>query len=194
MGSNSRELKRQRRDVGLTARRAMSPVERERAAEALAHHLLALPALTRARSVAAYLSLPDEPPTGPAISGLLERGTVVWVPVVDSATTLRWAQVSPDEPTRVGRFGIAEPTGPTRGPDALGELDAVIVPALQVDHHGHRLGRGGGYYDRALAGHAGLLIALLHDGELVTHVPHEPHDLVVDLVVCPSGVFRPEPA
>ena len=53
---------------------------------------------------------------------------------------------------------------------------------------GVRLGRGGGSYDRALARATGLVVALLHDGELLDRLPREPHDLPVHAVALPGGV------
>jgi 5-formyltetrahydrofolate cyclo-ligase len=67
----------------------------------------------------------------------------------------------------------------------------VLVPALAVDRHGNRLGRGGGSYDRALARATGLTVAVLYDGELVDLLPVEPHDVPVNAVVTPrSGLVR----
>jgi 5-formyltetrahydrofolate cyclo-ligase len=65
----------------------------------------------------------------------------------------------------------------------------VVVPAVAVDARGVRLGRGGGSYDRALARVAPdtLVVALLHDGEVVEELPYEPHDRRVDAVITPSG-------
>ena len=62
------------------------------------------------------------------------------------------------------------------------------MPALAVDHRGVRLGRGGGYYDRALAAApAGVpLVALLHDGELVERLPADPWDTTVTSAVEPA--------
>ncbi len=62
------------------------------------------------------------------------------------------------------------------------------MPALAVDHRGVRLGRGGGYYDRALAAvPAGVpLVALLHDGELVERLPADPWDTTVTSAVEPA--------
>jgi 5-formyltetrahydrofolate cyclo-ligase len=71
----------------------------------------------------------------------------------------------------------------------------MLVPALAVDRTGMRLGRGGGSYDRTLA-RAGtaLTVALLHDGELVDHVPAEAHDRPVRATVTPGAGFAPTAA
>src|SRR3712207_7780004 len=55
-----------------------------------------------------------------------------------------------------------------------GAAEVVVVPALAVDRHGVRLGRGGGYYDRALV-HArpdAVLVALVVDDEVVRSEEH----------------------
>ena len=62
-------------------------------------------------------------------------------------------------------------------------------PALAVDRFGIRLGRGGGYYDRALV-HArpdAVLVTVVFDGERVDELPREDHDRSVAAVVTPSG-------
>jgi len=90
-----------------------------------------------------------------------------------------------------GPRGLLEPPGPRLGVDALASADLVLVPALAVSHSGIRMGRGGGSYDRALAvlpaGPPPLVIALLHDGELLDSVPAEPHDRAVHGVITPRG-------
>ncbi|MDP9461630.1 MAG: 5-formyltetrahydrofolate cyclo-ligase, partial [Actinomycetota bacterium] len=94
-----------------------------------------------------------------------------------------------------GRFGLLEPLGPRLGPTAIGTADVIVVPALAVARDGVRLGRGGGYYDRALR-HSrpdAVVVALVHDDELVDELPAEPHDHRVNAVVTPSGGWRALP-
>src|SRR5699024_12781608 len=80
--------------------------------------------------------------------------------------------------------------GPRLGPHALHDCAQIFVPALAIDHEGNRLGRGGGFYDRALATADAPKAALLFDTEILSAVPHEPHDISVDAAVCPGGVVR----
>ncbi|MDR2253840.1 MAG: hypothetical protein LBD97_08310 [Bifidobacteriaceae bacterium] len=92
-------------------------------------------------------------------------------------------------------FDAAGPTavaGPQVGPTALGECQLVLVPALAVDRSGTRLGRGGGWYDRALA-HAApeaLVLGVCFPSELLPAgtLPHEPHDLPVHGALTSEGV------
>ena len=81
--------------------------------------------------------------------------------------------------------------GAPLGPVAVADCDVVLVPALAVDRRGVRLGRGGGSYDRALGRARGLVVALLHEGELHDEpLPAEPHDVPVDAVALPGGLVR----
>jgi 5-formyltetrahydrofolate cyclo-ligase len=94
-----------------------------------------------------------------------------------------------------GPFGVLEPVGPRLGPTAIGTADVVILPALAVARDGVRLGRGGGYYDRALrhARAGAVLVAVVFDDELVDELPAEPHDRRVEAVVTPSGGWQALP-
>ncbi len=75
------------------------------------------------------------------------------------------------------------------GPEAIAEVDVVLVPALAVDRRGVRLGRGGGSYDRALVRARGLVVAVLLDGELQEQpLPEEEHDVRVHAVLLPTGL------
>jgi 5-formyltetrahydrofolate cyclo-ligase len=125
--------------------------------------------------VAAYESLPTEPPTHLLIERLTAAGHEVVVPVTLTDLDLDWRVAGASEPL---------------GRDAIHDAHIVVAPALAVDRSGNRLGRGGGSYDRALARRHpnALIVALLHDGELLPAgaVPAEPHDVAVHVAVMPS--------
>lgn len=132
----------------------------------------------------------SEPGTGPTFSALAQRGIEVIVPISQDDHTLDWVVFDPAVPLTTTSLGIPEPDGARLGADALASCDVVIVPALAVDHTGHRLGRGAGYYDRALAGVTAPICALVFADELLPEVPHEAHDVPVQMAVTPAGIFR----
>ncbi len=174
----------------LRGRQERGPEQRLLVADAIAHHLLAEP-VTQVARVACHLSMGTEPGTGPLITGLLQRGVEVIVPVTHEHHRLEWAVFDPAAPLRVSSIGIPEPDrGPFLGAEALDAAGLVIVPALAVDHAGYRLGRGAGYYDRALASVAAPVCAVVHATELVESVPHEAHDVPVQMAVTEAGLFR----
>lgn len=175
------------------SRARLSPAARTAAAAALRDAVLGLPEAEMAGTVAAYWSLPAEPGTHGLIYALWKRGSYVLLPLLQADNDLDWASYEGPDSLRPGPRGVAEPSEPPRGVDAIAHADLVIVPALAVDRHGRRLGRGGGSYDRALARVGPLVstVALLYDGELADEVPAGPHDQRVRLVAQPAaGVTR----
>ena len=151
----------------LLAARAALP-DAARAAGDDARDAVLAPLLAGAR-VAAYASFGTEPRT----SELVAPATLL--PVLRPDRDLDWA---------AGDGGL-------RGLEAVAQCDLVLVPALAVDRRGVRLGRGGGSYDRALLRATGLVVALLHEGELLDEpLPSEPHDVPVHAVALPSGLVR----
>ena len=73
--------------------------------------------------------------------------------------------------------------------DALaGKIDLIIVPGVVFDQHCHRIGRGGGYYDRFLSHqHHAKVIGVCYGFQLKKHdIPHGWHDIKVDRVVTPQ--------
>jgi 5-formyltetrahydrofolate cyclo-ligase len=184
------------RDQLLTGRHRRSLLEVGQDAVAIAEHLAASPEVRRAATVATYVSIGQEPGTGPLLDLLTAAGRRVILPVLLPDNDLDWAAYSgPTDLAAAGR-GLLEPVGPRLGADAVATADVVLVPALAVDRTGMRLGRGGGSYDRALGRvpRGTFICALLYDGELVDRVPHDDHDRPVTAVVTPSGISRPGPA
>lgn len=174
------------------ARRARPAAARAAAAAALAAGLL--DRLSPGSTVAAHVPDAVEPGHGRLREALAAAGARVLLPVVPpQGSVLDWSV--DDGPLTPGRFGLLEPVGPRLGPTALGEADVVVVPALAVSRDGVRLGRGAGFYDRALA-HArpdAELVAVVFDDELLDGLPAEPHDHRVTAVLTPSGGWRALP-
>ncbi|HSE56325.1 MAG TPA: 5-formyltetrahydrofolate cyclo-ligase [Nocardioidaceae bacterium] len=180
------------RDQLLTARRRHPLAAAREDAEAIAAHLLQTPEVRRAATVAIYISLSNEPGTGPLVEQLHELGRRLILPVLLPDNDLDWAVYQGPQSLVPASRGLLEPLGPRLGPEAVATADVVLCPGLAVDRRGRRLGRGGGSYDRALARvPVGTFVCtLLYDGELLDHVPAEDHDRPVTAVVTPSGLTR----
>jgi len=180
------------RDQLLTTRRRHPLAAAREDAEAIAAHLLQTPEVRRAATVAIYISLSNEPGTGPLVEQLHELGRRLILPVLLPDNDLDWAVYQGPQSLVPASRGLLEPLGPRLGPEAVATADVVLCPGLAVDGRGRRLGRGGGSYDRALARvPVGTFVCtLLYDGELLDHVPAEDHDRPVTAVVTPSGLTR----
>ncbi len=72
----------------------------------------------------------------------------------------------------------------------MGDIDFFAVPALAVDHRGHRIGYGGGYYDRLLASTSGFSCVVAFDVQLIAAVDNAPHDVPVNAVVTETRTLR----
>jgi len=140
--------------------------------------------------VLAYGAMPEELDPSLVVRMLRESGARVAYPRVcgPGELTLHWAEL---EDLRPGCCGIGEP--PAGCPEvALSEIDLVLVPGVAFDESCHRLGMGGGFYDRLLAALAqsATTIGLAFDEQIVELVPREEHDVTLDAVVTPSRILR----
>ncbi len=178
------------------ARRDLSAAERLESDRRIQGAVLEL---IRARSSrepaggAAALSLPTDGEVD--LTGLFPElrraGWTITLPVVGGAgPTMRFVVWTAEARLRPNRFGIDEPEAGLEVP--IADLDVVVVPAVAVDADGHRLGFGGGFYDRALADRRPdtLLVAAVHDVQLIDRVPAADHDVRMDVVVTPSRTIR----
>lgn len=117
---------------------------------------------------------------------LASRGFEVLLPRV-AGDRIDW--VVADDSMEVSAMGIAEPTGAAVD---LEPVRALLIPALAVTSTGDRLGKGGGFYDRVLAGLGDprpIIAAIVDDGDVVDDVPVEAHDRRVDFVITPTRII-----
>lgn len=144
---------------------------------------------TGARSLTAYLSLPEEPDTRAFLRWAAEQGLRVLLPVARDDGLLDWAPYDGEEED-ADFLGMPTPTSELLGPIAINDVDLILVPAAAVDRTGMRMGWGRGYYDKTLGSVEGCppVYAVIFDDELVDAVPRERHDMPVDGVVTPSAI------
>jgi 5-formyltetrahydrofolate cyclo-ligase len=170
-------------------RRISTVTERESADAAITENLIALTTDLRSRSVAAYLSLPEEPNTRAFLDWACENDIRVLLPISRSDGLLDWATYDGAE-EQIDDFGMPAPTSEVLGPIAINDVDLIIVPAASVDRTGMRMGWGRGYFDKTLGSMANCppVYAVIFDDELVDSVPSERHDQRVNGVVTPAGI------
>lgn len=127
--------------------------------------------------------------TGPLIEALLRAGRRVLVPIAEPGGGLVWSRLLCLDELANGRFGILEPRSECQRPTVPDPDAVVIVPGIGFTREGHRIGYGGGYYDRFLAGHPGPKIALAFDLQMLDSFRPEPHDVPVDAVITETAVY-----
>ena len=170
--------------------RALTPAARRESDELLFARFLALPQVARAGTLLLYHGMGAEPDTARLLPSLRAAGKRVCLPRCLPGSGLEARLVGPDSVLIPHLLGMQEP-GPDCPPVDRDKIDLVLVPGLAFDGAGGRLGQGGGYYDRFLAGYAGFTAALCRRELLLDRVPREGHDLGVDLVITEEGLYGP---
>jgi len=167
-------------------RRAVPPGAAREAARQVLLALLAEARVRDAGRIALYADLPGELPTRSVFEGLARLARPRLLPRV-RGEALEWAEVGDGEALAPGRFGVLEPTGPAVAAPGPGEV--ALLPGLAFDANGGRLGRGGGYYDRAFPETAPspLLVGVGYGFQCVAAVPRGERDRRVDAIVSEAG-------
>lgn len=107
--------------------------------------------------------------------------------VLDSHKPLVFRRWTPETRLVPDRHGIPHPPD---GPAVIPEV--VLVPVNAFDAAGYRIGYGGGYFDRTLAGLATVSVGVGFELGRVACVLPQPHDRPMDWIVTEAGVFAPQ--
>jgi len=158
------------------------------ASSCITAQLLNLDIFKSAESIALYKAIAGEVDLERLFSVCWEQGKRTTIPVFNQALKIyELANISPETQYIRGNYGIQEPVQPSHA--AIDMIDLVIVPGVAFDTHGHRLGRGGGYYDRMLARYSGIKAAVAFEFQLFDHIPNESNDIPVNYILTESKVI-----
>lgn len=132
----------------------------------------------------AFAGLPGEPQLLPLLKELRH---IDWVFPKVRGSELDFFQADPAD-LKAGAFGILEPTGASPKQD-LDQVQGFLVPGLGFDRSGLRLGRGLGFYDRALQGRSGFKLGVGFECLWLKKCPAEEHDQKLDAVMTEAGLW-----
>jgi len=166
----------------LARRASVSSEEARRVGDLVSEHIADTEPGRVARRIGLYAAAGGEPD----LRGLFEHGCatgkVMLLPRCGPDHRLEFCVVEAWGDLVPGRYGVLEPPSEC-APADLRDLDLLVVPAVAVDGHGARLGRGGGWYDRTFPGRAGdppRMVAAVHAFQVVDRVPSGALDRPVD--------------
>lgn len=158
------------------------------AAQAVARHFADHPILAFAPSFAVYAAMRGEVNTFAIAQHMRDYRKTICLPRIaeDRLTFHIWHE---DDKLEQHGYGHAEPL-------ATAELHTpaiVLVPLVAFDNHGHRLGYGGGYYDRTMQqlrtlDNPPLFVGVAYAMQEIDHLPHELHDQHLDGILTEQGV------
>ena len=180
-----------RRDA-LQKRRAMPDFEATDKSERIANRVIVLPEFCSAGRILAYYAHRNEVDPTVALLSAEEAGKPVYLPRIE-ANQLDWRLVRLEGMALldVGTHGTRESAliAPQLG--TCLRTDLCLVPGVLFRSDGHRLGQGGGYFDRFLATFPGTSIGLAYDWQMDDNLPVEEHDVPVNLIVTETRVLAP---
>jgi 5-formyltetrahydrofolate cyclo-ligase len=154
------------------------------AAQNALRHFLADVAISPQAVISAYWPMRGELDPVPLITELVGRGHACALPVITGRdAALEFRSWQPGDDLDSGPFGTREPRSGAR----VLVPDVLIVPLVAFDRHGHRLGYGGGYYDRTLAALRKasdvMAVGYAYAGQEMDELPQDPFDQGLDWLV-----------
>ena len=174
---NKQELRKAIR----TRKRAMTEEEIERRSRSLCQKFLESDAYRACRTLYGYLPYNQEVRTVPILAQALADGKQVAVPKV-YGDDMKFIVLADLTQVSRGYAGIPEPIADE--PVAEDETALVLMPGLAFDPQGHRIGYGGGFYDKFLSREPNHpTLALCYEFQMVEHLETEEFDIPVDTVL-----------
>lgn len=162
-------------------KRAMTEEEIVSRSEALTRLFLASDAYKNAKTIYGYLPYNQEVRTVPMLEQALREGKRVAVPKV-YGDEMKFIYLDDLAKVEKGYSGIPEPV--EDGPVADDATALVLMPGLAFDPQGHRIGYGGGFYDKFLSAEPGHpTLALCYDFQMLPYLETEEFDMPVDCVL-----------
>ncbi|MCY3567756.1 MAG: 5-formyltetrahydrofolate cyclo-ligase [Chloroflexi bacterium] len=158
--------------------------------QAIAARLTELEIWARSQVVHCYLgALPGEVRTRALVERALRERRRVLSPRVRPHGQLEHRELLDTSHLRDTAFGLLEPDPEHAPPAEPDEADLIMVPGVAFTAEGARLGMGGGYYDRFLAGTSAPTIGLAFEMQLRAALPQRPHDQLVDVIITEMRVI-----
>jgi 5-formyltetrahydrofolate cyclo-ligase len=180
-------------------RSRLSRRERDAFGARLARVAVREPLIRNSHRIAVYLPVNGEMDPRPLMDRLRSMGKALYLPVlVDFPERRLWfSAYAPGAPLVSNRYGIPEPKcAPFRRTRPV-SLDLVLMPLVAFDANGHRLGMGGGYYDRSLAfikrrchWRKPRLLGLAYDFQRLPLIEAESWDVPLDGVATERRVYH----
>lgn len=179
-------------------RRALSAEEQKQAASRLAANVAGSRLFLASRRIACYLPNDGEIDTRHILAHIRRRRKVCYLPVLSrlSHDRLWFARMETDTELIPNRLGIPEPVVPARDLVRALSLDLILMPLVGFDDHGHRLGMGGGYYDRSLEflrhrhnWRKPHLLGIAYDFQCVNGLTADPWDIPLSGVITDQAVY-----
>lgn len=169
-------------------RQSLLPEKERAASEKICSYVCSLPEYKEADVIYCYVDYNHEVFTWPIMERAMKDGKRVAVPRVDGKD-MDFYYITAQADLEPGYFGIREPkTGLLK---AIEEEALFLMPGVAFDRAHHRVGYGGGFYDRYLEKHPKLrTVALAYECQMFEAVPFEEFDIRPSVLITEVGISR----
>jgi 5-formyltetrahydrofolate cyclo-ligase len=190
-GAVLEESKSDLRRALLTRRKTHLPVECQAWSRSIQSQALRLPQYLGANAVALYSPIDNEVDTAAIALDALERKKRVFYPKIREGNDPAFLEISSLHELCPGRFGVFEPTGGAAIPREAFKNSVLFVPGVAFDRRGHRIGRGGGWYDRLLRSLArdAFFVGLAFEFQLIEGLVADQWDQRVHCIITEKRVI-----
>lgn len=174
-------------------RHTISSKYRQSASQAVANHFIQNPLFKGSENIACYLATRNELNIQPIIQAIWQANKHCYLPVLSPTNVLNFKLYKETDELKPNNYGILEPFNTPL--IATQELDLVLTPLLAFDLKGHRLGAGGGFYDRTFAfllnsaRNKPLLIGTAFELQKLESVPYDVFDVPLKMVLTEQGLI-----
>lgn len=155
----------------------------------LLHAFQMLPEVETAQTILLFYGVGREPDTTELIEAFWAQGKTVLLPRCLPKREMEARKIVPGAKLVYSAYGIPEPDEECHVVER-DRINLILVPNLCCDKQGYRLGHGGGYYDRYLAGYSGMTVSLCPDAWMQERLPRDEFDLPVRLVLTETREWR----
>lgn len=173
-------------------RQRLTTIEQQYCATIISRRLARLPEFQQAQHIALYMSFNNEVSTDLILNHALALHKTCYLPIITRTHRLQFVKVDKDSALKKNCFGIFEPAFANTLLTA-GQLDLVVMPLVAFDAERHRLGMGGGYYDRTFGVSGPLnrpcLVGLGYDFQRVNQLPFSNLDVSLDMIVTEKRLY-----
>ena len=188
------EAKRLARRVANLAMEGMAPGQAKEDSLAVSRLILESTVWQRASQVMLYVPMSGELNVNSLMENGLKNRKLVALPRFSvKKNAYEACEIDNLSDLVLGKFGVPEPSPDSQIMDTK-QLDLVIVPGVAFAGLGGRLGRGGGFFDRLLAGIPAKKCGVCFEQQVYPDVPVERHDVKMDMIATPNGWLVPPPA
>ncbi len=179
-----------RREI-LLKRNSLSREELEEKSQRIKEKLFGLKEFKAANFILFYVSKGSEVKTLGMIQEALSKNKRVAVPItLKERKELLFSEISALSELEIGSFGVLEPKEEYRRLVNSGTIDLVVVPGIAFGPCGHRLGYGGGYFDRVLSKMEVTSIGLAFEIQIVDKLPYNERDMPVNKIITEEQILR----